>query len=85
MTTADAHSNRYVIHLPVTAPDLPGALNLARVLARSVSFLPQIDSTGAEVSEEDNQNARHQVFCDRPTEGERRRCGKAAAHSGECR
>ncbi|MFI6758758.1 hypothetical protein ACIBF5_06385 [Micromonospora sp. NPDC050417] len=84
MTSANGHLGRYVIHLPVTAVDLPGALALARVLTRSVGWLTQIDSTGVELSEEDNQNVRHQLFCDRRVENTPRRCGRATGHDGGC-
>jgi hypothetical protein len=85
VTSADGRLGRYVIHLPVTASDLPSACRLARGLGRSLSFLPEIDTAGAEVSEEDNQAVRHQVFCDRMIDRASDRCGMSAEHSGECR
>jgi hypothetical protein len=85
VTSTDGRLGRYVIHLPVTASDLAGACRLARGLGRSLSFLPEIDTAGAEVSEEDNQAVRHQVFCDRRIDRAPARCGLAAEHSGECR
>ncbi|MFK3981342.1 hypothetical protein ACI2K4_13310 [Micromonospora sp. NPDC050397] len=84
MTSTDGRLGRYVIHLPVTAVDLTGALALGRVLARSVGWLTQIDANGTELSEEDNQNVRHQLFCDRRLDGSSRRCGRAAGHGGGC-
>jgi hypothetical protein len=86
MSSADGRLGRYVIHLPVTAADLPGACRLARGLGRSLSWLPEIDTAGAEVSEEDNQAVRHPVFCDRLLENAvAARCGLAAEHAGACR
>ena len=75
---------RYVIHLPVTAPDLPGALRLARVLARWARILPQTDPGESTVSAEDAQGVRHRVFCDRPLAGTDRRCLLRDGHDGPC-
>jgi hypothetical protein len=43
---------RYVIHLPVTVADLDAAVRLARVVARTMSFLPQVDAQATTVAAE---------------------------------
>lgn len=73
----------YVIHLSVAAPDLTGALNMACAVARSLAFLPQLDVGATHVSQEDNQNVRHWVFCNMILPG-RQRCGRRADHNGPC-
>jgi hypothetical protein len=74
---------RYVIHLPVVAADLAAAIRLARVVARSTSFLPQTDPGETTLSEEDNQGVRHRVFCDVLLPGGRR-CLLRSGHDGPC-
>lgn len=59
-------SQRYVIHLPVVATDLPAAQRLARVIGRWMLVLPMTDPGETTVSEEDHQLVRHRVFCDLP-------------------
>jgi hypothetical protein len=78
-----AAGERYVIHLPVVAADLSAAIRLARVVARSMTFLPQTDLRETTVSEEDNQGVRHRVFCDLLLPGGRR-CLLRADHDGPC-
>ncbi|MGC4854626.1 hypothetical protein ACLQ24_14825 [Micromonospora sp. DT4] len=74
---------RFVVHLPVVAGDLPGAVRLARVLARWAGVLAQADPGETTVSAEDDQGVRHRVFCDvRLTGG--RRCVLRADHDGPC-
>ncbi|MER7168302.1 hypothetical protein ABT336_19820 [Micromonospora sp. NPDC000207] len=76
-------SDRFVIHLPVVAADLPGAVRLARVVARWAAVLAQTDPAEITVSYEDAQGVRHRVFCDaRLASG--RRCGLRADHDGPC-
>ncbi|MEV0723815.1 hypothetical protein AB0I37_13655 [Micromonospora purpureochromogenes] len=76
-------TQRYVIHLPVVATDLPAAQRLARVVGRWLLVLPQTDPGETTVSAEDDQNVRHRVFCDlRLTGG--RRCLLRDGHDGEC-
>ncbi|MEH1016660.1 hypothetical protein V6U90_26610 [Micromonospora sp. CPCC 206060] len=77
-------SERYVIHLPVTASDLAGALRLARVLARWAQVLPQTDPGESTVSAEDAQGVRYRVFCDRRLPGAGRRCVLRDGHDGPC-
>lgn len=74
---------RFVVHLPVVAADLPGALRFARVITRALGFLADVDRAETTVSEEDAQCVRHRVFCDSLLDG-RRRCPRAAAHDGPC-
>ncbi|MFY1703621.1 hypothetical protein ACN28G_18090 [Micromonospora sp. WMMA1923] len=76
-------SERWVIHLPVVAPDLPAAQRLARVISRWARILPQVDPGESTVSAEDEQGVRHRVFCDLLL-GRGRRCRLRAAHEGEC-
>ncbi|MEU9506823.1 hypothetical protein AB0D32_11145 [Micromonospora sp. NPDC048170] len=74
---------RFVVHLPVLAVDLAGAVRLARVVARWSGLLAQADPGETTVSTEDNQGVRHRVFCDlRLPEG--RRCLLRADHDGPC-
>jgi hypothetical protein len=65
------------------AADLAAAIRLARVVARSMSFLPQADPGETTVSEEDDQGVRHRVFCDLLLPGGRR-CLLRADHDGPC-
>ncbi|MFC4019169.1 hypothetical protein ACFOW4_14625 [Micromonospora sp. GCM10011542] len=76
-------SQRYVIHLPVVATDLPAAKRLARVVGRWMSVLPMTDPGETTVSEEDQQFLRHRVFCDVRLPGGRR-CVLRDGHGGEC-
>jgi hypothetical protein len=76
-------THRYVIHLPVTAPDLTRARILARTAVRSLAFLTQLDPGETTVSEEDAQDVRHRVYCDRPLDGGRR-CVLRAEHETAC-
>lgn len=73
---------RYVIHLPITAPDLPRARILARTAARALAMLA-VDARETTVSEEDNQGVHHRVFCDRLLDGGRR-CVLRAEHETPC-
>ncbi|MFY1705238.1 hypothetical protein ACN28G_26555 [Micromonospora sp. WMMA1923] len=76
-------SDRYVIHLPVDAPDLVRAKLLARTAARSLAFITSIDPGETTVSAEDDQTVHHRVFCDiRLANG--RRCILRAGHETPC-
>ncbi|SCL41076.1 hypothetical protein GA0074692_6130 [Micromonospora pallida] len=75
-------SERFVIHLPVQARDLAGAVRLARVVARWASILPYADPEEATVSYEDEQGVHHRVFCDTRLPGGR--CLLRADHDGPC-
>ncbi|MEV4386275.1 hypothetical protein AB0J68_11305 [Micromonospora sp. NPDC049580] len=76
-------SARWVAHLPFTAADLPAAQHLAGTLARSLSFLSEVDAGETTVSAEDSQGVRHRVFCDLPLDGGRR-CVRRVEHDGDC-
>jgi hypothetical protein len=76
-------TQRYVIHLPIVANDLPAAQRLARVVGRRLLVLPWTEPGGTTVSAEDDQNLRHWVFCDAMTPGGRR-CLLPADHDGPC-
>ncbi|MEO3747474.1 hypothetical protein [Plantactinospora sp. B5E13] len=74
---------RYIIQLPVTAVDLQTAIRLARVVARTTSFLPQVDSRATTVAEHGDSGVRHRAFCDlRLPDG--RGCLLRAGHDGTC-
>lgn len=74
---------RYLVQLPISTTDLNGAIRLARVVARSISFLPQADPRATTVTEETNPDVQHRVFCDAllPTG---RHCLLRADHDGPC-
>ncbi|MEV0157608.1 hypothetical protein AB0H57_28320 [Micromonospora sp. NPDC050686] len=74
---------RFVVHLPVVAADLPAALRFARAITRAVAFMVGLDSGGVTVSTEDAQGVRHWVFCDRLLD-RGRRCRGLADHEGPC-
>ncbi|MFI7660897.1 hypothetical protein ACIBTW_18650 [Micromonospora parva] len=76
-------SARWVAHLPFTAADLPAAQHFAGTLARSLSFLSEVDPGETTVSAEDAQGVRHRVFCDLPLDGGRR-CVRRVEHDGDC-
>lgn len=75
---------RFVVHLPITARDLAGAIRLARVMGRSARLVPFVDTGQISVSHEDEQGVHHQVFCDRRLAGGGRRCALPAGHDGPC-
>ncbi|MCX5115985.1 hypothetical protein OG992_02270 [Micromonospora sp. NBC_00362] len=76
-------SQRYIIHLPVVATDLPAAQRLARVIGRPMLVLPMADPGETTVSEEDHQLVRYRVFCDLRLPGGRR-CLLGDGHDGAC-
>ncbi|MEV4117841.1 hypothetical protein [Micromonospora sp. NPDC049645] len=78
-------TERWVIHLPVTAPDLLRARIFARTAARVLARLSaRVEPGGVTVSAEDQQGVRHWVFCDRPLPHGRGRCALAADHTSAC-
>ncbi|WP_225854767.1 hypothetical protein [Micromonospora sp. ALFpr18c] len=83
MVVVGAGRERFVVHLPVVAEDLSGALRFARAITRALGFLADVDRAETTVSEEDAQGVRHRVFCDRLLGG-RRRCPRPADHDGPC-
>lgn len=75
----------FVVHLPVAARDLTGAIRLARVMGLSLRLMPFVDTGQMTVSYEDEQDVHHQVFCDRRMPGcAGRRCLLPADHDGPC-
>ncbi|MGC4812617.1 hypothetical protein ACLQ29_19010 [Micromonospora sp. DT228] len=82
-TESSEPTPRHVIHLPVAVPDLAGALEMARTLARSLTSTPQVDVAGITVSAEDAQHVQHWAFCDRIMP-DRRRCLRRADHDEAC-
>jgi len=74
---------RYVVHLPVVAADLAGAVRLARVVAWSVRFLPYADPHAITVSAETTPDVRHRTFCDAVLPNGRH-CLLRAEHGGPC-
>ncbi|MGI5214636.1 hypothetical protein [Plantactinospora sp. CA-290183] len=78
-----ADPSRYVLHLPFTAPDTAESRQYARMLARSMGRLPEVDAAGATVSDEDNQGVHSQIFRDRPLGGGGR-CVLRADHEVPC-
>lgn len=73
----------YVIHLPVRVDDLAAATDLARAVAASLAFLPELDAGETTVSAVDDQNNRHRVFCDLLLPGGSR-CPQQFDHRGPC-
>lgn len=73
---------RWIIHLPIVAPDLARARIMARTAARSLAFLG-VDAGETTVSEEDNQGVHHRVYCDRLLP-DGRRCVLRAEHQTDC-
>jgi hypothetical protein len=73
-----------VIHLPVTAPDLARARMYARTAARTLATLVRSADPGeTTVSEEDDQDTHHRVFCDARLTGGGR-CVLPADHTTAC-
>ena len=78
-------SERWVIHLPVGAPDLMRARIFARTAARVLARLnARVEPGGVTVSTEDQQCVRHWVFCDQPLPGGGGRCVLPYEHSAPC-
>ena len=75
-------NQRWIIHLPVTAPDLARAAVLARTAARALTFL-RIDTGETTVTPEDDQRQHHRVFCDRRLDSGKR-CTLRNGHESPC-
>ncbi|MEO3926034.1 hypothetical protein ABGB07_19505 [Micromonosporaceae bacterium B7E4] len=76
-------ADRYVVHVPFTAPDPDTARQEARMLARTLGRLPQVDQAEATVSAEDDQAVQSRLFCDRLLAAGRR-CALRAEHEVPC-
>ncbi|MEV0153042.1 hypothetical protein AB0H57_04780 [Micromonospora sp. NPDC050686] len=78
-------TERWVIHLPVTVPDLHRARIFARTAARVLAQLSaRVEPGGVTVSAEDQQCVRHWVFCDRPLPDGGGRCALPVDHASAC-
>jgi hypothetical protein len=75
-------NRRWIIHLPIVAPDLDRAAILARTAARALAFL-RVDTGETTVSPEDDQQRHHHVFCDRRLD-DGRRCALRNGHDSPC-
>ncbi|MDG4806677.1 hypothetical protein O7634_07885 [Micromonospora sp. WMMD1120] len=73
----------FVIHLPIRVPTLAAATVLAGRVAVSLGFLPELDAGETTVSNADDQNNRHRVFCDLLLP-DRSRCPQGYEHDGLC-
>ncbi|WP_406078023.1 hypothetical protein [Micromonospora sp. NBC_00858] len=73
----------FVVHLPIRVPDLAAATTLAGRVAVSLGFLPELDAGETTVSNADDQNNRHRVFCDLLLP-DRSRCPQMYEHEGPC-
>ncbi|MET7876921.1 hypothetical protein [Micromonospora profundi] len=73
----------FVIHLPIRVADLGAATTLAGRVAVSLGFLPELDAGETTVSNADDQNNRHRVFCDL-LQPDRSRCPQRYGHEGPC-
>jgi hypothetical protein len=58
-------ADRYVVHLTFTASDADTARQFARMAARTLGRLPEVDVAEATVSVEDDQLVQSRLFCDR--------------------
>lgn len=74
---------RFVVHLTLHADDLAAARLLARSLARSLGFLPELVLGETTVSVTGAPDVHHQVFCDRLLE-HGWRCRLRPEHDGGC-
>ncbi|WFE38110.1 hypothetical protein [Micromonospora sp. WMMD998] len=78
-------TERWAIHLPVTAPDLHRARIFARTAARVLAQLSaRVEPGGVTVSAEDAQCVRHWVFCDHPLPDGGGRCALPVDHVAAC-
>ncbi|WP_434742605.1 hypothetical protein [Micromonospora sp. SH-82] len=83
MVTGEAEG-RWVIHLPIAAPDLMRARIFARTAARVLAQVSRVMDVGeVTVSREDAQGVHHRVFCDRLLIGGGR-CALPTDHTTPC-
>ncbi|MFC6017040.1 hypothetical protein ACFP2T_12595 [Plantactinospora solaniradicis] len=75
--------DRYVLHVPFTAPDPTRARQFARMVARSTARLPEVDAAEATVSAEDDQVVQSRLSRDRMLDNGRR-CVLRADHAVPC-
>lgn len=78
-----AEDNRFVAHLPFTAVNLPEAKQYARMLARTLDYLPEVDTAAATISQDGNPTIHYQLICDRKLD-HGRRCILRADHETPC-
>ncbi|GIG85414.1 hypothetical protein [Plantactinospora endophytica] len=84
-STTGRPRQRYVVHLTITSTDLPAAELLARTLARSLRFLPDLVPGETTVALAGDPSTRRPVFCDRPLDGgDGDRCPLRAGHINNC-
>ncbi|MBY8873039.1 hypothetical protein K7640_14480 [Micromonospora sp. PLK6-60] len=76
-------AERFVVHLTVVAADLAAAHVLARALARSLGFLPQLRVGETTVSVAGDLTGQRPVFCDRRLPHQRR-CLLRPGHAEGC-
>lgn len=77
-------TGRWVIHLPITTPDLLRARIFARTAARVLARLSaRVDPAEVTVSAEDQQGVHQRVFCDRLLPGGAR-CALPVDHTAPC-
>lgn len=81
--SAPAEQPRFVAHLPFVAPDLDQAKRYARMLARTLNDLPEVDVPEATVSEEGDPSIHYRLICDRRLD-DGRRCVLRADHETLC-
>jgi hypothetical protein len=74
---------RWVIHLPTTLTTLDAATKLVTALRDSLDHVTAIDFGDATLTEEDDQPAHYQVYCDRLLD-DRSRCRRLDRHADPC-
>ncbi|HEX5539966.1 MAG TPA: hypothetical protein VFX60_00100 [Micromonospora sp.] len=74
---------RFAVQLIVRMPDLAAATVLARAIARSLAFLPELEPGDTTVSLV-GDGVPHRVFCNRRLADDLR-CARLTNHAGRCR
>nr|MDT0663420.1 hypothetical protein [Micromonospora sp. DSM 115978] len=80
----DGERPRYVVHLPIDAPTLGAAFDLAVVLADVVAFVPSIDQGETTVSYEGDQMEHHRIICNKKIGRPNVRCRLVFGHVDKC-